>query len=548
MALTIGVVNYLKRSAILSRYGAILVGFIRLRSDVFRLIRKYKIIFDAQLSSSSEPGKAVLLAGSVGMNPDNFLQHLVGMGMRSIGADVSVLSCDGILKACFNCKFQHYQSDYLRAGLANSGPGLMCKLCQAKGSRYLKASELKQVTLSHYVSADDWLEAKEITESCSTLDDIKRCVDREVHVGQHAHAGVIRFFAAPDLEEEVDGLEVARAYLFSSILVARATACLFDSCHFDSVILDHGIYVPQGVIAELALSRGIKTTTFATGYRKHSFIFAEGGSYHYVLPDLDENILRFVTKEQRERAGAYVESRASGSNDWVLFQEAKQIVQEEEFGIVKGKKNIAIFTNVLWDAQIHFGDSIFPDSLTWLCETIEYLSASLDNNIILRIHPGEIKGFVKSRVGVEQKLRDRLSTKALRHLNIISADSPINSYELAKVVDFSVIDGSKIGIDLCALGLPVVVGGDCWTRGKGVSIDATDRDHYFANLDRALTDKKVLEVDSERARALAYFIYFDRMKAIPFISKVSGDPPFSLSSVPDGDHLLEFETLLNELQ
>ena len=546
MALATEMAKSMKRSALLSRYGAILMGFVRLQSDIFRSIRAYKITFKIMLPPSPKRGKTVLLAGSVGMNPDNFLQHLLGMGLDSIGANVYVLSCDGILKACFNCKFQHYQSRYLRAALARSGPGLMCRLCRSKGRRYLKNSELQNLQLSEYICNEDLIEAKRLSEDCLTVDDIRQCVDRGVNVGEHAHAGVIRFFAAPDLEKEEDGVELAQAYLYSSILASRATTRLFETLKFDAVVLDHGIYVPQGVIAEISLSRGISTHTFATGYRKHSFIFANGGSYHYVIPQLGEGVLTHITKEQKQIAKEYVESRTSGKNDWVLFQEKTRAISESEFGVMAGKKNVAIFTNVLWDAQIHFGDAIFPDSLTWLCETIEFLRHETDVNVILRIHPGEIKGFVKSRVGVEEKLRERLSEDTLRWLTIISANSPVNSYELARRVDFSVVDGSKIGIDLCALGLPVVVGGDCWTKGKGISIDAKTKVEYFGNLERGLS-QGFNDVDQERALAFAYFIYFDRMKEIPFVNKVAGDPPFALAPKPVDSDINDFSLLVEEL-
>ena len=39
----------------------------------------------------------------------------------------------------------------------------------------------------------------------------------------------------------------------------------------------------------------------------------------------------------------------------------------------KSAKIISMFTNVFWDAQLHFKDNIFKDMLTWIHETINIL-------------------------------------------------------------------------------------------------------------------------------------------------------------------------------
>ena len=540
-------IQLIKRSAFASRYGAVGLGYLRLNRKIFKTLSSYQKQFASLLPASNNP-KKILLAGSVGMNPDNLVQTLVGMGLKARGSEVDVLICDGVMKGCFNCKYHHFQSPRQRSRLATDGPGSLCNLCIAKGKKYLNLSGLKGLPLSQYIDEDDRSQAENVSEQCFTIEQVRATTDQHIAVGQHAYAGAVRFFASPDLTDETGGLRIAKAYLYSSILVARAAKKIFRECPYDRVVLDHGIYVPQGVIAEVAIAMDIKVSTFATGYRKHSFIFADGGSYHYVLPALGTESLACISDEQRELAREYVESRASGKNDWVLFQEKNRAIENfEDFGIQDGCVNIVLFTNVLWDAQIHFKNAIFKDSLEWLCETIEFLVRQSNVNLILRIHPGEIKGFVKSRVGVERRLRETLPDKALAKVKILPAASEINSYDLARKADFSIVDGSKIGIDLCALGLPVVVAGDCWTRGKGISIDVDSKEEYFETL--CLGISRGFEAPNEKqALALAYYIYFDRMKEIPFVSKAKGDPPFELSSKLDEGLISNFNDLLGELE
>ena len=59
-----------------------------------------------------------------------------------------------------------------------------------------------------------------------------------------------------------------------------------------------------------------------------------------------------------------------------------------------------MFTNVFWDAQLHFKDNIFKDMLTWIHETIKYINTKEDLYSIIREHPGEFKGQQPSRYTV----------------------------------------------------------------------------------------------------------------------------------------------------
>ena len=50
---------------------------------------------------------------------------------------------------------------------------------------------------------------------------------------------------------------------------------------FDTVVLNHGIYVPQGIISEVAKSYGLQVVTWFTAYKDKSFLFSHDETYHY---------------------------------------------------------------------------------------------------------------------------------------------------------------------------------------------------------------------------------------------------------------------------
>ena len=534
------------KSAILRRNGAILVGFFRIRGQLFKTLKVYNPQFTDLMGKVERPLR-VLLAGSVGMNPDNLVQTLVGMGLGARGNLVDVMQCDGIMKACFNCKYHHFQSEGQQDSLIQTGPGLICKLCIAKGTRYARSANLNVLKYSSFLDVSDNHQVEEICQSLKSIEEIKSYKDNGIGVGEHAYSGAIRFFATPDLEDEEKSLGILKSYLFSSIVASRVFTNLFRQKHYDVVVLDHGIYVPQGVIVELANENGVPVVSFATGYRNKTFIFAKGGSYHHVIPKLKLEELPQYSMSQLDAAKEYITSRAGGKNDWVLFQEKSQS-PISTLGLDDGNVNISLFTNVLWDAQIHFGDSLFHDSLDWLAETIKFVSTFDSVHLIIRIHPGEVKGFVKSRIGAEQRIRAMVGEEYLANVTIIPATSAVNSYELANACSFSIVDGSKIGIDLTAMGIPVVVAGDCWTKGKGISIDASTKAQYFNNIESGIQAKGFPAVNEINALTLAYYVYFDSMKELSFISKVQGDPPFAIDPNLSEESVATFKLLLENIE
>ena len=66
------------------------------------------------------------------------------------------------------------------------------------------------------------------------------------------------------------------------------------------------------------------------------------------------------------------------------------------------KKTIGLTTNVIWDAQIHYDDTIFPSMMEWVYETLIYFSKNQHYNLLIRVHPTEIKSDRPARQKVKE--------------------------------------------------------------------------------------------------------------------------------------------------
>ena len=82
--------------------------------------------------------------------------------------------------------------------------------------------------------------------------------------------------------QEKHSKNILNLYLRAALFTFIAIENLFKHKQFDEVILNHGIYVPQGIINEYAR---IKKSMYlrCTGYRRNSFCFTRGDTYHRSL-------------------------------------------------------------------------------------------------------------------------------------------------------------------------------------------------------------------------------------------------------------------------
>ena len=104
------------------------------------------------------------------------------------------------------------------------------------------------------------------------------------------------------------------------------------------------------------------------------------------------------------------------------------------------------------------------------------------------------------------------------------------------------IYGTKTGVELSSLGIPVIVAGEAWVRGKGVTRDASSPEEYFRILDDLPLGRRLDEATTRRARMYAYHFFFRRMIPLPFVQAAEGKPvPFTveidgLSDLLPGKH------------
>lgn len=480
-----------------------------------------------------DPGSGsarVLIATSVGSHlPGTSLESVLAAALALRGAEPEVLLCDGILPACLACDVTWYpnQEQFVRHGPTRD----LCRACFTPGADMYRSLGLLVHTYSSQVSPEESAAAAH-TAATVSADDIGGYRVEGLAVGEHALAGTLRFFARATLDTEPYAEAVLRRYFQAALLTVAATRRLLRTRGYRVVVLHHGIYVPQGLIGEVCRQEGVRVVTWNPAYRKHRFVFSHDDTYHHTLmnepPETWED-LPWTDQMERELL-TYLKSRWHGAEDWIWFHERPEVdvaAISQELGLDFSKPTIGMLTNVMWDAQLHYPANAFSNMLDWTLQTIRYFATRPELQLLIRAHPAELHGTLPSRQPIVEEIR-RAFPVLPPNVFVVPPESQISTYSAMSACDSVIIYGTKTGVELTSVGIPVIVAGEAWIRNKGITLDATSPAQYFSLLDRLPLGQRLDDATVARARKYAYHFFFRRMIPLQFMQPRSGWPPFAV--------------------
>lgn len=461
-------------------------------------------------------GKKILIATGTGSNwPCSSLEGLLGIALTLRGANVKFLLCDGVLPACQECDLQWLSGD----DLINRGPQpSVCATCFSPAYAMLTPLQLPILRYSEYLreGADEGTASKGLTGALS----------------EHALAGALRYFARGSLPDGGGGARILFRYQQAAKITARVIAHLVAEQRPDVAVFHHGIYVPQGVVGAVMREAGVRVVNWGPAYRKSTVLFSHGDSYHHTMVDESSacwSEMSWVAADEA-RVMNYLGSRWTGGNDWVNFQVGAEIDSREIVARLKldgSRPIIGLLTNVLWDAQLHFRKTAYPSMLDWLFASISYFLERKDLQLVIRIHPAELLGTVPSRQYVAEEI-DRRFGALPDHIKVVGPDEKISTYALMSLCNSALVYGTKTALELACNGLPVVVAGEAWCRGKGFTIDVSTPEEYQQALEQLPFTQKLSPEQVIAARKYAYHFFFRRMIPLKSLKPMNRFGPYSV--------------------
>lgn len=480
----------------------------------------------------------ILVATSVGGHlAGTTMESLLGVALTLRGAEVHFLLCDEALPACFASWIGYYKNP---ERFVEFGPKEdLCKDCYFPAQKMFNALGLPLHLYSHFLQPQDIINAKRLAYSIP-YKDISSYKKDEIAVGEHALAGALRFHARGDLGFEPNDELVLRRYFHAAILTKEVMENLLEKYKYDCAVFHHGIYVPQGIIGEVCRKNGVRVVNWTPAYKKKTFIFSHESSYHHTMMTESKSVWDSISWDYSldKMLEDYLKSRWKGTRDWIWFHE-QPIFNIKEFadknGIDLAKPCIGLLTSVMWDARLHYPSNAFPSMVEWVLATIKYFSNRQDLQLIIRIHPAEIRGTLPSRQPMIAEIL-KFYPDLPKNVFVILPEGSISTYTVMQQCNAVIIYNTKTGIELAAMGVPVIVAGEAWIKNKGFAIEASSRENYQAILDTLPLKEKVPQNSLLMAKKYAYHFFFRRMIPLEFMRPTGGDPPFKICA----DSILDF--------
>lgn len=490
-----------------------------------------KLLNNGQFPPKHNAKPRVLIATSTGAHLGaSRVEQTIGAALRLRDASPSFLLCDAALPACMMCESVLISNTetFIKSG----GKKLLCNTCFAPAA---SAIAPLGIDLHRYNDFLTDAEKKNIDYVVAAIPESKLSGFSQdgICLGEHAMSAACRFFGTSDIFSVEKGEEVFRRYLVAAWFTMLVCQKLFEQGKFDVIVMHHGIYIPQGVIADVARKFGIRVVTWHPSYRKGTFIFSHNDTYHRTMIDEPTDSWRNMPwdSEKEERIMKYLSSRHTGSSDWIWFHEKPMFDRNiiiNQLNLDSKKPIIGLLTNVVWDAHLHYPNNAYSNMMEWILDTIEHFREREDVQLVIRVHPAEVYGNVKSTQTVVNEIKKHYSSLP-PSIKIIPPLSEISTYSLMALCDSALIYSTKTGIELAAGGMSVIVAGEAWVRGKGFTIDASDPESY-RNILRQLPLGKGLSAEQiNLARRYAYHFFFRRMLDIDIFVPAKTQPPFELS-------------------
>ncbi len=439
--------------------------------------------------------KSFLICSTIGGNLTTLALDLVlSKALELRGHKVKFVLCGGGFDACMYAEVNKFKSheEFIKVG---SKP--LCKQCTKVGFSLLAKSDID-------------LEVLRPLNSSIHLEPI----DVEI-----AESGAKRFLGIGRVTDSVLYQAVLKRFQDASFQYSHSIYELLLSNKFDVVIAHHGIYVPQGNIQALSQRKNLKFVSWMQGYRRGTYIFSWNDTYHRELLKPFPAELQ-LTLEQIKTTEKYLKSRDVGTNDWIRFGITTK--DESENILLDFSKSTAILlTNVSWDAQLHYRSRLFSDMHEWILQTISWFIQHPNCNLIVRIHPAEETGRIKSQDRIMDFIESSFGTLP-KNIFVVKPLDKVSTYALIDKSELAIIFGTKTGLEVAALGKPLLIAGEAWSRDKGVGIEPSTKEEYFATLCDFERDYKSLYKNRKRGLEIAHYFFFRRLipinsiKSIPF--------------------------------
>jgi hypothetical protein len=450
------------------------------------------------------------------------MQFVMGTALRAEGYEVEFVICGEGANFC----------DMYAAEMA---PGGFCKYCKQSCESFLSVAGFPFRRLGDLLDLGAvQTEARTLTESLT----LRECSEFEYHgvaLGKLCRVSVARSLRRVVFQDDAITIAVYRGFLQNAIANLRASERLLEEDWKLAVVLNSR-FTPEAVFYTLARRAGVDVLAYESGFQTNTLFFAvnEDVTQFNVRRQFDEVRSIPLTDAEETRLKAYEAERRVGRRAIVQYfpeldESRNRIVRE--FGIDTTKHIAVAYPNIVWDSAVFDNERAFASIWAWLEATIVTHAGLSDWELVVRIHPAEIRLPTRTLESMERLIAERF-TELPSNVHVIPAAAKASSYVLMEMAERVLVYSSTMGLEAAMHGRDVITAARCHYAELGFTLDARNPEHY-AELLRAAPRRVDSEVQALARRYGNFFFYRFHIPVESVDEQVLSRPKFRFASVEE---------------
>ncbi len=359
------------------------------------------------------------------------------------------------------------------------------------------------------------------------FDSIKKWSYKDVLIGPTILSNIQRKnrLASPDLMD-INTIKSIYLLLPEIIIWISKLKIFFENYDFEKIFTIEANDWNSPIIS-LAIKKNIDCIQVVQPFKDDSFVFKRINSQTVgVNPNsVSKSTLNQITGNQwtdvhEKSLRAELLNRYSGLDKMQARNQVKTIKFNKDELIKKIKLNpekkiVCVFSHILWDANLFYGEDLYDDYSEWFLETVKIAINNPKVNWIIKLHPANVwKRQFEGEKSVLAEL-SLLKSNGIHHLpeqvKLLLPDTDIDTYSLFQLIDYAVTVRGTIGIELPCFGKWVITAGTGRYTDLGITKDPKTINEYtniLMNIDKfdEIFDESRIKI----AKWHAYSIFINR--------------------------------------
>ena len=306
---------------------------------------------------------------------------------------------------------------------------------------------------------------------------------------------------------------LGKAHLENLLLLQSAYSKILDKVKPDCVITNDTFYGMWNVLAELCIKRKIPFYSHWLGDRKNAWCYA----YNDAAMSLDfkkvwKNFSSVpLTVTENTLISDWLENRGQRC-DGIIDSTKPGIHQNVEFhkeNLKNNKPKALLSANVIWDCAALNKQIIFKDMIDWIKNTIEWFKEHPQFELIIKPHPVEENKLVPITVETIKRGLEERCVVIPENVYLLDSNVNMSVYEFFPFVKVGLVHTTTVGMEMSALGMPVITSARSPYRGFGFTIDPINAKEYYEALENVLSGNFKCDITEIKEKSYQ-FIYFYR--------------------------------------